>query len=340
MTWTILSSPNNKEESEQLIVSLSGSVFVKRKLDHSTCSAQHSCSEICLGSTPVSQTRTWLTEIFRSLTGIGSGVSVWVKEGMGASCPLEWPSHATTLHTSRTPLITLPPSSYQSLPSRLWFLPLSMSACSVLCTLTRALIHQGYITWEPPALIAIRCNCSALLWGGPLLCSVSKWCYTDCTDQYQSTNNITTMTWNLVSQCQKYLHTFFQCCASFEERSDWIHYHSGTGIVCLHCLLILRENAQHRIPNTEKCHGLAEKSDQRQSSAIPDFQSKCVLVHLLGKTWATAEDGCLYDRSLNVTGNYSSWFTISPLTKWDRRSRLVHRASNNLYQAQINRTKM
>lgn len=132
---------------------------------HATCK-HHTASlfrrpEIYLGSTPVSQIRPSWTEILRSLTGVGSGVSVWVKEGMGASCPLEWPSHAMTLHTSGTPLITLPPS-YQSLPFRLWFLPLSMSACFVLCTLTRALIHQGYITWEPPALLAIPCNCSAL----------------------------------------------------------------------------------------------------------------------------------------------------------------------------------
>ncbi len=49
---------------------------------------------------------------------------------------------------------------------RLWFLPLSMSACSVLCTLTRALIHQGYITWEPPALRAISLQLLCSIKGG------------------------------------------------------------------------------------------------------------------------------------------------------------------------------
>lgn len=56
------------------------------------------------------------------------------------------------------PLITTlapPPAlSILAFPSVLFF-PLSMSAWPVLCTLTSALIHQGYITREPPELRAI-----------------------------------------------------------------------------------------------------------------------------------------------------------------------------------------
>lgn len=82
-----------------------------------------------------------------------------------------------TLHTPATPLITPspPPTPNQSMPSRLRFYPSAMSAWSVLCTLNRDLIHQGYITWEPLVLLAVPCSCSALLGGS---------CCTDC--HYQS----------------------------------------------------------------------------------------------------------------------------------------------------------
>lgn len=105
-------------------------------------------------------------KILRSLTAAaGSGVSVQMKVGIGPPAPLEWPLHAVTPLTSGTPLITKPIP--QSSTSILAF-PFAVSSiihdwrvCSV-CTLTRALIHQGSITWEPPVLRAIPGNCSVL----------------------------------------------------------------------------------------------------------------------------------------------------------------------------------
>lgn len=47
--------------------------------------------EIYLGSRPASRGRTLLTELLRSRTGTGSGVSVWVKERMGPLAPCSDP---------------------------------------------------------------------------------------------------------------------------------------------------------------------------------------------------------------------------------------------------------
>lgn len=76
----------------------------------------------------------------------------YFRGGWGALAPFSepcMPGSPSNYHPC-TPL-----SPYQSSSSRLCFFPLSMSAWPVLCTLTRALIHQGYITWEPPELRAI-----------------------------------------------------------------------------------------------------------------------------------------------------------------------------------------
>lgn len=133
-----------------------GSLLSCSSLTHRTC--KHDAASLP-GPAKSSQTEAGLTEISRHLTGaVGSGVPVWAEEGIwvgggGPSCP---PGVNPACQVPPSNYHACPPDSpYQSSPSRLCFLPLSMSAWPVLCTLTSALIHQGYITWEPPELRAI-----------------------------------------------------------------------------------------------------------------------------------------------------------------------------------------
>lgn len=76
---------------------------------------------------------------------------------------------------------------------------------------------------------------------------------------------------------------------------------------------------------------------------VPDLQSECVLVHLLG-----GEHGRRQKMDACMTGPWTSQAATaadlqlvhSKKKKRDRRSRLVQRASIDLHQEQINRMKM